>query len=244
MPSIKATVRDLLPDALLHGLAATRRAAAVALLKKQRIGPGSHVDPTVHVLGWESVRIGANTVLSEHSWLNVNHRADPAIEIGDHCFIGKRNFFSSGARISIGDYCLTTLDCKFIGSSHHYEDPFRPYVTTGTLGRDTIVVGTNCMFNVGSVVLGDVHIGHGSVIGSGALIDEDVPPFSLVVGNPARVVKRYDMSANRWRRTAEVSEEALARLPDESTYRTQLRSRYGAVALPSAAAGCASGDLP
>src|SRR5258706_11462684 len=58
---------------------------------------------SVQILGIGNVAIGGNTCVSADTWLNVNHRneGEIAIQIGENCFIGRRNFFSSGKKIEI-----------------------------------------------------------------------------------------------------------------------------------------------
>lgn len=54
-------------------------------------------------------------------------------------------------------------------------------------------IGDNCFVGVGSIVMPGVRIGDGSVIGAGSVVTKDIPPGSLVVGNPARVVKSIEV---------------------------------------------------
>ena len=100
--------------------------------------------------------------------------------IGDNCLVlGRRNFFSVGRSIILRDlYCLTAMNCAFIGSSHRYDDPMSAYMTTGVTLDADIYVGANCFFGYGSQVIGNVRVGHGCVIGAGTLIRSDIPTIS------------------------------------------------------------------
>lgn len=214
--------------------------------KRRNAGEAAYIDPSVQVLGWRSVRIGRNAVISEGVWLNVNHRSAcrTQIEIEDNCFIGRRNLLSSGHSIRIKSYCLTAVDCKFLGSKHVYDDPFAPYATTGTSDSDVIDVGVNCWFGANACVIGDARIGHGSVIGANSVVRGDVPPFSLVVGAPARVVKRYDPVERRWAPIDEYDSGRAEDLPSEAEYLWLLRAAAPRVDVPLSAASCRFGDLP
>lgn len=218
----------------------------IAIYKYRNVGRGAYIDNSVHVLGWRAVRIGFNSVISEASWLNVNNPQFDRVQIviEENCFIGRRNFMSSGYLIRLGAYCLTGPDCKFLGSDHIITDPFKPYVATGATVDSTIEIGANCWFGTGAVVLGSVKIGHGSIIGVNTLINSDIPPFSLVVGTPGRVVKRFRISTSSWIPAAQLTATDAIALPSESEYLEILRANHSLIYLPTNASGKRMGDLP
>jgi len=208
-----------------------------------QIGRGSHIHSSVHLLGKENIRVGRNTCVSQGSWLNVNHRQKDkiAIEIGNNCFIGKNNFFTSGDMISIADYTLTSIDCKFIGSTHKIDDPEVPYLLTGTTDTNQIIIGVNCFIGAGVTVLGNVKVGHGSVIGANSFVLHDIPPFSIAIGNPAKIIKQYSFLYKAWLPTSEVLLEN--KIPSELEYLTQLKNKFPQLDIPWIAAGKSMGDL-
>lgn len=199
--------------------------AAARNRSRPTLGRGAFIHPSVQMLGKTAIRVGENSVLSQDCWLNVNHRNLDgfAIDIGDHCLIGRRNFFSSGAAIRIGAFVLTTNDCHFLGSAHIADDPWQPWITTGTTDTDTISVGVNTFIGSGVRILGNVTIGHGCVIGAGALVTRDVPPFSQVHGTPARVHRRYSFPRHAWVPVADFTDADASALPTEQAYLQVLR---------------------
>ncbi len=213
--------------------------------RRANVGPHSYIEPSVHVLGWQQVRIGHHTVISADTWINVNFRdeTDPAVMIGDNCFIGRRNFLTAGARITIGDYCLTGPDCHFLGADHHFPSPFAPYVVTGVTRDSVIEVGPNCWFGSSVIVLKNVRIGYGCVIGAGAVVTHDVPPCSVVVGSPARVLKRFDARRQAWVAVSDYPADGDSLLPTAEEYLADLRARYPGIKVARAASGNTFGDL-
>lgn len=169
-------------------------------LKRQNVGKNTYIDKSVQVLGWKNVRIGSGSIISENTWININHRNSETISlsIGDNCFIGRRNFFSTGSAIEIGDYCLTAPNCNFLGADHIYQSPFTPYISSGVTEDGAIEIGANCRLGANVTVLKSVKIGYGSIIGAGTLVTKNVPPLSIVVGNPGRVIKRFDLKLQLW----------------------------------------------
>lgn len=226
----------------LHTLYAKLR----LLFLKKKIGPGSFVDKTVHVTGWEHIRIGSNTLVGEYSWLNVNGRikGEDHIIIGDNCYIGGRSILSSARKLTIRDFLMTGHDCKFLGSDHVYSDPLFPYVSTGATFDTNMYLGVNVWLGASVILLGNIKIGHGSVIGAGSVVTKSIPPFSIAVGNPCKVIRRFDFLAKKWVRLEDFDSTKENLMPDEETYLATLKASAPALKMPLFAATSAKGDLP
>lgn len=211
--------------------------AVPAFLYRLRFYLINFVPFSVKIIGIRRVQLGSNTVIGSRTWLNVNDRkgVGVALSIGNNCFIGQDNFFTVGNSIIIRDYCLTAKGCAFIGSAHVYDDPMIPYTASGVTSNHDIYIGSNCFFGLDAKVIGNVSIGHGCVIGSGAVVRKDVPPFSLVVGDPAVVIKRFDFAEKKW---VKWPQDKYCEGPVEAVYLTELRQSAGFLIQPiSAAAG-------
>jgi acetyltransferase-like isoleucine patch superfamily enzyme len=209
-----------------------------------KIGKKVFLHKSVQILGKDFVQIGNNSVLSQDCWLNVNHRIGNynAIDIGDHCFIGRRNFFSSGKQIVIGHYVLTANDCNFLGSSHIVDDPMKPYITTGTTENRTIMVGHNTFFGSRVSVIGNVKIGHGCVIGANSVITSDIPPFSQVAGFPATIRRRYSFLRKAWVLTTDFTSDDEKAIPSLDDYLKHLKM-HTVPRMPYIAAGSDLGQI-
>lgn len=189
------------------------------------------ISKTVRVIGWKGVSFGRNVVICNRTWLNVNHHRDngvKAITIGDNSFIGENNFLTAGARIHIGSYTLTTSNCSFIGASHNIDSVIAPYITTGVDSKNVINVGVNCFFGYESSVIGNVSIGHGSIIGAKSVVLTNIPPFSIAVGNPAKVIKRFDFLAQKWVST-DIDESLI---PSEEQYLSLIKKGNEFILMP------------
>jgi acetyltransferase-like isoleucine patch superfamily enzyme len=199
----------------------------------------------VQLIGAANIAIGDNSCISERTLINVNQRRPGELEVivGENCFIGRDNFFSSGNAIYVGHYTLTTTGCKFICSSHVIDDPRIPYISSGTTLSDSIRIGANCFFGAGSMVIGNVSIGHGSVIGAGAQVTKNVPPFSIVIGSPAKIIKRYSFSEKTWIDIDLVGDEDQLAYPDESDYLLLLRAHSPSLSMPLISASAHFGNL-
>ena len=103
-----------------------------------------------------------------------------------------------------GDEATITIgeDSNIQDLSVCHIDPGKPLVLGDrvTIGHQCVIHGCviedDCLIGMGAVVMNGAHIGRGSIVGAGAVVLEDteIPPFSLVVGSPAKVRKTYDES--------------------------------------------------
>jgi acetyltransferase-like isoleucine patch superfamily enzyme len=189
--------------------------------------PGVYLDHTVQITGMDWVDLEEGVVIGEHSWLNVNHRAGnrKVISIGRFTFVGRRAFFTSGTEITVGPYCVLGPECHFLGAAHTFADPFKPYLVSGVTENGVIQIGANCFLGARTTFLPDCRVGFGSVVGAAAVVRGTIPPLSLAVGNPARVIKRYDTRAGRWVDADTLPPDAV--FPSEEEYVAVLAKQDG-----------------
>lgn len=215
--------------------------------KKKHIGEGTYIDPTVQLIRYSNISIGHHSAICEGSSINVQQTKndDFAIKIGNNCYLGHRCFISSGESVILKDFVTTARDCKILGSSHVVSNPMLPYIMTGTTHNCSIEIGVNCFLGTSVMVNGNVKIGHGSVIGANAFINnEDIPPFSMVVGNPSKIIKRYNMKLKQWISTNKFNEDDESELPTEEEYLVSLNSKFPKIPMFYHATGKNYGDLP
>ena len=118
-----------------------------------------------------------------------------------------------------------------------------PYIATGTTNDDTLKIGANVWIGAGVIVLGAVSVGHGSIIGAGSIITKDIPPFSIAVGNPFRVIKRFDFKTNQWCRVENFDINLEKLMPSEEEYLKILQRNKPNINMPIMAATSRYGDL-
>ncbi|GGZ27126.1 CatB-related O-acetyltransferase [Streptomyces poonensis] len=109
-------------------------------------------------------------------------------------------------RLVIGKYCAIATGTRFLmaGADHPTMGvstyPFTMFggewaertldIVTGMPSRGDTVVGNDVWFGYGATVMPGVRIGHGAVVAAGAVVTADVPPYTIVGGNPARAIRR------------------------------------------------------
>ncbi len=123
------------------------------------------------------------------------------IEVGEWCFIGEGARIWSSCDISIGDRVMISHNVNiFDNRTHHISSSlrhkqFKAIVTKGhpssdmDLGEKPVRICTDAWLGANSIVLRGVTIGVGSIVAAGSVVTKDVPPFTIVAGNPARVIR-------------------------------------------------------
>jgi acetyltransferase-like isoleucine patch superfamily enzyme len=153
------------------------------------------------------IRIGDSVLLDREVWLNVpiiSEVPGPSLIIGKGSNIGRRSVISAVNGISIHENVLFAPGVFVTDHNHEYSDPERPISEQGTKSGGRIVIERNCWLGYGSMILAgkkDLIIGRNSVVGAYSVVTESCPSHSVLVGNPARVVKRLDPASGEWVRT-------------------------------------------
>lgn len=140
-----------------------------------------------HVRERGSMQVGRGTGLAP----NVSLRNGKRIRIGSHTHIGERCYLWAGdstGQIVIGDYVslapevfITASDYQFVAGRPFREQPKRE--------RD-VIIGNDVWLGARVVVTAGVTIGDGCIVGAGAVVTRNLPPGSIAVGVPARVVSQ------------------------------------------------------
>jgi acetyltransferase-like isoleucine patch superfamily enzyme len=110
------------------------------------------------------------------------------IEIGDFCTVVGATFATDN-RVKIGDYTFISYEV-FIADHPFPVPPDLDHISGFASKPLTIHIGRNVWIGARATICGEVRIGDDSIVGAGAVVFEDVPPQTIVAGNPARVVRR------------------------------------------------------
>ncbi len=106
-----------------------------------------------------------------------------ALSLGAHVAIAERVSFYNLGGMRVGDRVVVSQDVYFCGGTHDYCVPVYPLVTKRIVVQDDVWIGAGAFIGPG------VTIGRGAVVGARAVVTKDVPPWKVVAGNPARVIK-------------------------------------------------------
>ena len=125
------------------------------------------------------------------------------IDIGENVEINDDVHIAAVERISIGDNVLIASKVYIADHNHGgYKGPFQDSPLSTPQSRkiftDPIVIEKNVWLGEFVCVLQGVTIGEGSIIGAMSVVTKNIPPHSIAVGSPAKVIKRYDFGLQQW----------------------------------------------
>ncbi|MBD3235031.1 MAG: hypothetical protein GF315_15015 [candidate division Zixibacteria bacterium] len=165
----------------------------------KRVGKGVYFELNFPlILGYGSIYIGDRVKIAGNATLIASYKVnpDPTIEIGDDVYIGFRSIFSCAEKISIGNRVLMAQGVSIYDNNNHPLDPQaraknEPVEIENVAPvriEDDVWIGSN------ATILRGVTVGKGAVVATGAVVSKDVPPMTVVAGNPAKVVKRIKIA--------------------------------------------------
>jgi len=145
----------------------------------------------------DAIRVGANTHIRGELF-TFAHGGE--ISIGEYCYVGEQSRIWSASKITIGNRVLIAHNVNIFDNLTHpinaaeRHEQFFQIVTKGYSNRidlkeSPVFIGDDAWIGCSAIVLKGVTIGEGAIIGAGSVVSKDVPPFTIVAGNPAKIIR-------------------------------------------------------
>ena len=166
-----------------------------------RVDEGTVIYPESKILnnagGKELVNIGAH-YHTKGELLTFAHGGK--INIGKYCYIGEGTRIWSAKEIIIGDRVLISHNVNIFDSLTHpvsssqRHQQFKSIISIGhpkeiDLQEEPVCIKNDVLIGCMSIILKGVTIGEGAIVGAGSVVTKDVPPWTIVAGNPAKVIR-------------------------------------------------------
>lgn len=136
--------------------------------------------------------------------LPLNKNIKFCIEIGENCQLNDNCHIGAVKKIKIGNDVLIASRVFISDHNHGFYGDMNIHDSPDTkpllrkLSYKEVIIEDNVWIGEGVCVLPGVHIGKGSIIGANSVVSKNIPPFSIAVGIPAKVIKRYDFNKKEW----------------------------------------------
>lgn len=138
-----------------------------------RFGKGAEFRPGAYAISCSKISLGNRVIIRPGCMLFADPRSD-------------------GAGITIEDDVMLGADVHIYVHNHKFDDPSVPIIDQGHYPSKPVVAKRGSWIGAGSIILPGATIGENAVVGAGSVVVKNVPAFSVVVGNPAREVRRIE----------------------------------------------------
>ncbi|HET7002274.1 MAG TPA: acyltransferase [Puia sp.] len=145
----------------------------------------------INALCVEGVRLGNNITILRNTVIectgNIKNMGVGLI-IGDDVGISQNCFIQVRGRVTIGSHVMFGPNVSIFSENHGFTSLDMPMISQPTI-RGEVIIEDDVWLGTRSVILSGVRIGKGSIIAAGALVNRDIPPYSIVAGVPGKVIK-------------------------------------------------------
>ena len=167
------------------------------------------IDYTVYVQGARFISIGDGSWIQRYAHLSVpliemvSAPTGTPLRIGKRVQIGEGCFFAAANVVEIADDALFGPNVYIADHTHAYENPVVSIRDQGLSTYGSIRVGKGAWIGINAVIIAinekEISVGAGAVVSANSVVTRSVAPRTMVAGIPARVIKKYDEQAGRWR---------------------------------------------
>ena len=148
---------------------------------------GMRLDTGIRITGWCNISLGNKFTMMRNGEL---HSLQGILLIGDNVAVSSNVCIDScdGGRIEISNDVLIAQNVVIRAADHRYDNMDIPINRQGHTGGE-IFIGEGVWIGANSVITKNVHIGEHAIVGAGAVVTKNVPPFAIVGGVPAKLIR-------------------------------------------------------
>jgi acetyltransferase-like isoleucine patch superfamily enzyme len=168
------------------------------------IGRNVSIHHTCDLLNTGLMQIGESVTIHKDVWLHAHENSQaqkPVLTVGDRCFVGRRCHIAAKNQIAIEDDVLFAASVLVQDHGHAFTDPTLPIRDQGVAEGGRIRIGRGSWIGQGAAIIcdaGELSLGRNCVIAANSVVTRSAGAYSVLSGNPARVVKQYDPVKGTW----------------------------------------------
>ncbi|MBK7212887.1 MAG: acyltransferase [Bacteroidales bacterium] len=150
---------------------------------------GDHVE--INALSKEGIKIGNNVSINNNSIIEctgVIRNLGEGLVIGNNVGIAQNCFIQVRGKVRIGNDVIMGPGVSIFSENHNYTETDAPIHTQGET-RIGVVIEDGCWLGTKAVILDGVTLGHDSIVAANAVVNKSFPPYSIVAGVPAKLIK-------------------------------------------------------
>lgn len=158
-----------------------------------------HIHRPLKVQGHAFIHVAKGVFIHDQTWLGAYKIGNtaPELRFEEGVCIGHFNHFSCAASIVFEKNVLTADKVFITDNTHEFTDSTKPVSCQPIRMLKPIVIGEGSWIGENVSIIGS-SIGKNCIIGANAVVTKDIPDHCIAVGNPARIIKRYDAATQAW----------------------------------------------
>lgn len=160
-----------------------------------KFGVVSYIGPPIFIKGSKRVFIGKNVRIFPNFRIETHYNGQIVIE--DDVAIGQNVHITSASNLVIGKNSTILANTFITNIDHEYEEIGKHILDQPMKIRET-TIGENCFIGMGVAIQAGTILGKQCVVGSNSVVRGEFPDYSVIVGSPAKIVKRYNFESQRW----------------------------------------------
>lgn len=167
------------------------------------VGYKSVIHAPLKLVNPERIIIGSKTIIEKGATLYCITQFSEStysgeIVIGDNVYINHHVNITAANRVEIHDDVLMAYNINIFDNDHDYQNIDCNINKTALKVRGPIVIGEKSWIGMNVSILGKVTIGKHCIVGANSLVVQDIPDYCVALGNPAKVIKRYNLMTRQW----------------------------------------------
>lgn len=156
----------------------------------------TYIGNPLFISGLNRIAFGKRVRIFPH--VRLEAMKNGGIEFGNNVYIGQNcHITSEDSIIKIGDGTAVMANVCITNIDHVYIDPFKPVLEQGYETKLT-TIGNNCFIGHGAVIQAGTQLGNHCIVGAGAVVKGFFPDNCVLVGIPAKIVKKYSFETKTW----------------------------------------------
>lgn len=160
----------------------------------------SIIDSPLRIDGGKNIYLGKGVSIKYKSWIAAKPLTGSnccKLVFEEGCVIGHFNHLYATKSIILHKYVLTADKVYISDNLHSYDDIEVPILKQPIMQNSTVEIGEGSWLGENVCILG-ANVGKHCVIGANSVVTRDIPDYSIAVGSPAKVIKKYDFHSEEW----------------------------------------------
>lgn len=165
----------------------------------RKVGSLSYIGKPTYIKGYKQISMGRKTRIYPGARIEAIG-IDSKITIGNNTSIGQNLHLISGHKLDIGENVTMSANVFITDIDHTYEVIGKSIMDQPIVIKKT-EIGDNCFIGIGAAIQAGTILGKQCIVGSNAVVRGTFPDYCVIVGVPAKIIKRYNEVSGLWEKT-------------------------------------------